>query len=131
MSCSPLDPPPQSNHFGNTLHRDHVSCGPVVNLMLLCHFVHVVERAGHLLLQAVVDLFQAPIKPTDVLHPLKVGDRHSTRVAQKIGDHVPSICVQDLICLRSGRSVRRFGNDLGFDLGGILFGDYVFNRRGD
>ena len=63
---------------------------------------------GHEVPQALLDIRSFPEKPLGVLHPLEIGDDHSTRIRQNIGYHENVLVLDDLISFQGRGAVGSF-----------------------
>ena len=97
----------------------------------MCGLVNRMESSRHLLVEPLIDLVGLPVKVVGVLDLLKVGDGHAAGVAQKVGNDIDPILVQDFVAGRGGGTVGQFGHDLGRDLVRVPLTDLVLQGGRD
>ena len=118
-----------ARRFCHPVDRQNVSSGAHVGIVLLCCFVHRLERRVHRLFQGLVDLFLRPEERILVLHPFVITHRNAAGVRQNIGNEEDTLISQHAIRSRRRWSIRQLGNDFGFHLSDIFERDRIFQRR--
>ncbi len=77
------------------------------------------------------DFALGPAVVLEVLHPLEIGDRDATGIAEHVGDDEDiATSVEDAVGLWSGGAVRTFGEDAASQLGGVFAGDDAVEGAG-
>src|SRR5262249_12186998 len=89
------------------------------------------KRLAHDLLQLPVHFFNIPEEFLQVLHPLKIGDSHTTGIGQNVGNHEHIVGEQDSICPGSGGAVCGFGHNFCFDAVSVGQSDLVLQSGRD
>ena len=93
------------------------------------HLEDFVKAADHNLSQLAIDVFLAPEKLLDILHPFEIGDRYAASIRQNIGDYKDPIALQDFVGLGGGGPICSLDNNPGPDLGRILQGNDISQGR--
>src|SRR5207302_5184494 len=101
----------RQRRFGHAADRQHVCRHAQVGVVLDGRAVHIFEAAHHDPTQPRVDLVDAPEELFAVLDSLEVADRDAAGVAQDVGDNHDAALVPDVVGLRVGTAVGRFGDD--------------------
>ena len=76
-----------------------------------------------------MDLLDLPVEALAVLHPFEIGDGHTARVGQDVGQNHDALLLKDGISLRGHRAVGEFEHDPRLDAVGIGDVDHVLQRR--
>ena len=94
--------------------------------MLLGQLMHGMISVRHLFVQSFVDNRLGPVIVVRILDHLEVGDSDTAGVAEEIRQDVDVFGLEDVVSFRCGRPIGQFGDDFGFDVGGIPAGDHTF-----
>src|SRR5215212_9048113 len=97
--------PPHARSFSNSPHRQYVSSGAEVSVVMLGSLAHRVESRLHRLLESFVDLALRPEERILILHPLIVTHRYPTCVCKNIGQKQNSFILQHSIGPRRGWTI--------------------------
>src|ERR1700733_6720825 len=71
----------------HSIDRQHISCQPIVHLMLIREAHHVFKTVDHDLFQPSVDELLVPEESLAVLHPLEIGYGDTSRISENVWDH--------------------------------------------
>src|SRR5258707_2682822 len=104
----------------------HVCGNAVVDAVRFRETHHIGKRFAQDEIQLLIDNFVRPEVTLTVLHPLEVRRSDAAGVGQNVWNHKDSFVREDVIGGRGGWAICAFADDLGFDLGRVLAGDYIF-----
>src|ERR1700676_2192761 len=116
---------------GYPVDGQHVGGNAVIDLMGLGVTDYFVESVFHHVKKPLVHFALAPEKALPVLYPLEITDRDSPCVPENIRHREDALGIDDGISLPGGRSVGAFAQNFGLYLVRILFGNLIFDSRGN
>src|SRR5260370_10206516 len=99
--------------------------------MRLRVFHHLVESVFHEVKQALVHFALAPEEALTVLDPFEIAHRYPAGVAENVWHGEDTLAIDDRVVLPGCWTVCAFAENLGLPLIATLFGNLVFNRRGN
>src|SRR5579864_784751 len=115
---------------GDALHGQRIGGEPHVDPLVDRRVEDLVEGARDHVVQLGVDLLLLPEEGLQVLHPLEVGDDHTARVGDDVGDQEDAALVEDGVRLGRDRRVGALCDEPRPDASRVLVGDLVLHRGG-
>src|SRR3989338_8079341 len=89
----------------NFTYRKKIRCGSKILLFFLKLFPEKSKGINHFLLQFFLNYFFITRFITEILHPLKIRNRHSSAICQYVRNNQNSFLMKNLISFRSGWTV--------------------------
>src|SRR6266436_7296656 len=116
---------------GDPVDGQHVSGDAVVHLVHTREAHYFIEGIIHDVKEALVHFAFPPEEALAVLDPFEIADGYSPGVAENVRHGEDALGIDNRIGLPSGGAICALAENLRLHLIGILFGDLVFDGRGN